>query len=93
MMTDPKLAPSDLELLAAFIDQRLSGAERRAFLERLEVDERLYEVFVETVRTRDEEHRASLDSRRLEPPPPKFLSPLVLLLLVVAVLLLIALFA
>lgn len=48
------LSPADVELIAAFIDRRLLGEERRAFLERLDRDEALYEVFVETVRYRDQ---------------------------------------
>ncbi len=40
----------DAELIAAFIDRQLSPEERRRFLERLDREEALYEVFVETVR-------------------------------------------
>ena len=45
----------DLETIAAFIDRRLPPEERAEFLERLDREEALYEVFVETVRFRDEE--------------------------------------
>jgi len=44
----------DLETIAAFIDRRLSAEERRAFMRRLDTEEELYEVFVETVRYRDQ---------------------------------------
>lgn len=54
-MTKRNLAPSDAELIAAFIDKKLSGEERQAFMERLDKEEALYEVFVETVRFRDQE--------------------------------------
>ena len=53
-MTDSGLEPRDLELIAAFIDRRLSEEERRAFQERLDNEEALYEVFTETVRYRDQ---------------------------------------
>lgn len=49
-----QLAPEDLKLIAAFIDRRLSEEERKTFLERVDADEALYEVFVETVRSREE---------------------------------------
>ena len=49
------LQPEDQELIAAFIDQRLSAEERRACMERLDRDEALYEVFVETVRFHDQQ--------------------------------------
>ena len=42
----------DTEAIAALIDRRLSAAERRDLLERLDRDPELYEVFVETVRSR-----------------------------------------
>ncbi len=45
----------DQELIAAFIDQRLSPEERAAFMRRLDEDEALYEVFAETVRFHDQE--------------------------------------
>ena len=45
----------DQELIAAFIDQRLSEEEREAFMQRLDEDEELYEVFAETVRLHDQE--------------------------------------
>lgn len=53
-MTTRDLAPEDAELIAAFIDRRLSEKERRAFMGRLDTEEALYEVFVETVRYRDQ---------------------------------------
>ena len=53
-MTDSGLEPRDLELIAAFIDRRLSEEERRTFQERLDSEEALYEVFTETVRYRDQ---------------------------------------
>lgn len=53
-MTPRDLQPQDAELIAAFIDRRLPEKERQAFMERLDSDEALYEVFVETVRCRDE---------------------------------------
>lgn len=54
-MTPTGPLPEDLETIAAFIDHRLAPAERRAFLERLDREVELYEVFVETVRCRDED--------------------------------------
>ena len=54
-MTPSGLPPKDLETIAAFIDQRLPPEERAEFLERLDREEDLYEVFVEIVRFRDEE--------------------------------------
>ena len=53
-MTTSNLAPKDAELIAAFVDRRLPKEERQAFMERLDSDEALYEVFVETVRYCDE---------------------------------------
>lgn len=52
-MTDTGLSPHDQEMIAAFIDRRLSPEERQGFMERLDSEEELYEVFVETVRYRD----------------------------------------
>ena len=52
-MTETGLSPRDQELIAAFIDRRLSAEDRRAFMQRLDAEEDLYEVFVETVRYRD----------------------------------------
>lgn len=52
-MSDTSLSPSDSETIAAFLDQRLSEEERRAFIERLDREPALYEVFVETVRYRE----------------------------------------
>ena len=54
-MTSNGPPPKDLETIAAFIDRRLPPEERAEFLERLDREEALYEVFVETVRFRDEE--------------------------------------
>ncbi len=54
-MTNGGLEPRDQELIAAFIDRRLSAEDRRAFMKRLDEEEALYEVFVETVRFRDQE--------------------------------------
>ncbi len=51
-MIDRGIEPGDSELIAAFLDGRLSNSERREFLERLDRDEALYEVFAETVRYR-----------------------------------------
>ncbi len=48
------LSSQDLERIAAFIDRRLSPEERREFMARLDAEEQLYEVFVETVRYRDQ---------------------------------------
>lgn len=42
----------DTEAIAALIDQRLSAAERRRLLDRLDREPELYEIFVETVRSR-----------------------------------------
>ena len=58
-MTTNGLTPGDAELIAAFLDKRLSETERQSFLERLDNEEALYEVFVETVRYREEEARSS----------------------------------
>jgi hypothetical protein len=58
-MTQTGLPPGDLEKIAAFLDHRLPEEERREFLDRLDSDEALYEVFVETVRYREEASRAS----------------------------------
>lgn len=49
------LEPRDQELIAAFIDQRLSPEDRTAFMRRLDENEALYEVFAETVRFRDQQ--------------------------------------
>ena len=57
-MTDSGLKPRDLEMIAAFVDRRLSEEERRAFQERLDKEEALYEVFAETVRYRDQQTSA-----------------------------------
>ncbi|MFQ5349452.1 MAG: hypothetical protein ACE5EG_03295 [Thermoanaerobaculia bacterium] len=54
-MTSSGLDPHDQEMIAAFIERRLSEEERRAFMKRLDDEEALYEVFVETVRYRDQE--------------------------------------
>lgn len=54
-MTSNGLARDDVETIAAFLDRRLSEVERQAFLERLDRDQALYEVFVETVRYREQE--------------------------------------
>lgn len=48
------LEPRDLEAIAALLDGRLSGSERERFLERLDQEAALYEVFVEAVRHREE---------------------------------------
>ncbi len=48
-----RLSTKDLELIAAFIDRRLSTGERAAFLERLDAEPALYEVFVDTVRSQE----------------------------------------
>ena len=53
-MTPSGPTPKDLETIAAFIDQRLSPEEREEFMRRLDAEEALYEVFVETVRYREE---------------------------------------
>ena len=52
-MTDTGLTPGDSELIAAFLDRQLTSDERRDFLERLDREPALYDVFVETVRYRD----------------------------------------
>lgn len=52
-MTDKGLEPADVEMIAAFLDRRLSERERLEFMERLDRDPALYEVFVETVRYRE----------------------------------------
>ena len=52
-MTNGGLDTRDQELIAAFIDGRMPEEERRAFMRRLDEEEGLYEVFVETVRFRD----------------------------------------
>ena len=54
-MTDSGPDPRDQELIAAFIDRRMSPEDRQAFMRRLDEEEALYEVFVETVRYRDQE--------------------------------------
>ena len=54
-MTHSGLDPRDQELIAAFIDQRMSPVDRQAFMQRLDEEGDLYEVFVETVRFRDQE--------------------------------------
>jgi hypothetical protein len=53
-MPNSGLEPRDQELIAAFIDRRMPAEERRAFIERLDREEALYEVFVETVRSREQ---------------------------------------
>ncbi|MFQ5525917.1 MAG: hypothetical protein ACE5GX_06600 [Thermoanaerobaculia bacterium] len=53
-MTPSDPATADAELIAAFIDGRLPEDEREAFLQRLDEEPALYEVFAETVRCRDE---------------------------------------
>lgn len=53
--SSPGLDLQDQELIAAFIDQRLSAEERAAFIRRLDEDEALYEVFAETVRFHDQQ--------------------------------------
>ena len=58
-MTDSGPDPRDQELIAAFIDRRMSLEERQAFMRRLDDEEALYEVFVETVRFRDQESARS----------------------------------
>lgn len=58
-MTTEKLAPEELEAIAAFIDGRMSEAEREGFMARLDSREVLYEVFVETVRARSTPSRRS----------------------------------
>lgn len=52
-MIDRGLNPGDSEMIATFLDGRLSESERREFMERLDRDEALYEVFVESVRYRE----------------------------------------
>lgn len=54
-MPNSVVDPLDQELLAAFIDRRMSEVDRRAFMKRLDQEEALYEVFTETVRYRDQE--------------------------------------
>ena len=54
-MTNSGLDPQDQELIAAFIDRRMLAEDRQAFMRRLNEEEALYEVFVETVRFRDQE--------------------------------------
>lgn len=54
-MTNSDLDPQDQEMIAAFIDRRMSAEDRQAFMKRLDEEEALYEVFVETVRFRDQE--------------------------------------
>ena len=54
-MTNGGLEPRDQELIAAFIDGRMEEEERRAFMKRLDEEEALYEVFVESVRYRDQQ--------------------------------------
>lgn len=53
--TSSGLDARDQEMIAAFIDRRLSAEDRRAFMARIAEDEALYEVFVETVRFRDQQ--------------------------------------
>ena len=53
-MTDSGLRPVDAEQIAAFVDRRLPEEERQAFLERLDQDEAFYQVFVDTVRFREQ---------------------------------------
>ncbi len=51
-MSEPRssaLDPTDLEILAAFIDGQLGGAERDAVVARLAEDEDYYEVYAETL--------------------------------------------
>ncbi len=52
-MTDTGLTAGDAEMIAAFLDRQLSEAERVEFMERLDREPVLYEVFVETVRYRE----------------------------------------
>ena len=54
MTTNSGVDPRDQERIAAFIDQRLSAEDRQEFLKRLDEEQELYEVFVETVRYRDQ---------------------------------------
>ena len=53
-MTDNGPRPVDAELIAAFVDRRLPEEERQALLERLDQDEAFYQVFVDTVRFREQ---------------------------------------
>lgn len=76
-MKDRGLEPGDAEMIAAFLDRRLSDRERRDFMERLDRDEALYELFVETVRHREGsagarvlEHPAAGDRGGACPRPP-----------------------
>jgi hypothetical protein len=72
-MTQIGLPPGDIEKIAAFLDHRLPEEERREFLDRLDSDEALYEVFVETVRYREESaaHSADASSNVVEHPSSK----------------------
>ena len=56
---DIELQDSDFEELAAFIDGRLSGERKARMEQRLLFDEDLYEVFLETVRFREQDGGAA----------------------------------
>lgn len=47
----------ETEIIAAYLDRRLSAEEGRILLECLEGDQALYEVFVETLRSRERQMR------------------------------------
>lgn len=50
----------DLQLISKLVDGRLEGKEREAALERIEGDEALYEIFVETARYRESQQSKGL---------------------------------
>ena len=54
-MTNSGLDSRDQQLIAAFIDRRMSAEERQVFMKRLDEEDDLYEVFTETVRCRDQQ--------------------------------------
>lgn len=64
-MTARDLTSEDTEQIAAYLDQTMSQSEREAFARRLDVEEALYEVFVDTVRFREQ---ASLSTKVVKHP-------------------------
>ena len=88
-MSERKPSTEDLETLAAFLDQRLPPEERQAFLLRLDSEEALYEVFVESARELGDTPATVAPAA----PPSRALPGWPLLLVLAAVLALIAVFS
>lgn len=76
-MTSPRQDHPRPEMLAAFVDGRLSGKEREAMIAHLDACPDCYEVFAETVRfLQDEEPRGEVVPIGREGGRPRFLRPL-----------------